>query len=69
MKMKLILHVLVILLAIISLFMLIPAGIALFYGETHCLWAFLLPILVLTPLASLIYIGTRNNRDKVMSPQ
>ncbi|WP_210411546.1 TrkH family potassium uptake protein [Oceanispirochaeta crateris] len=69
MKMKLILHVLVILLAIISLFMLIPAGIALFYGETECLRAFLLPIIVLLPLAIGLYVITRKNRDKVMSPR
>ncbi|MDA3955864.1 TrkH family potassium uptake protein [Oceanispirochaeta sp.] len=69
MKMKLILHVLVILLAIISLFMLIPAGIAFFYGETESLKAFLIPILVLMPIAAVIYFATRNNRDKVMSPR
>ncbi len=69
MKIKLILHVLVILLAIIAIFMLIPAGIALWYGETASLKAFLTPILVFIPLGGLIYALTRNNRNQVLSPR
>jgi len=69
MKIKLILHVLVILLAVITIFMLIPAGIALWYGETESLKAFLLPILAYIPLGALIYGFTRNNRNRVLSPR
>jgi len=69
MKIKLILHVLVILLAVIAIFMLIPAGIALWYGEMESLKAFLLPILAFIPLGTIIYAVTKNNRNKVLSPR
>ena len=69
MKMKLILHVLTILLLIIALFMLIPAGIAAFYHEVDSLTAFLIPVLCLIPLAAVIYGLTRSNRDRIMSPR
>ena len=69
MKYKLIFHVLTILLLIISAFMLIPAGIALFYGETDCFNAFIKPILILLPVSAATYVFTRNNRDKVLTPR
>ncbi|MBF9014716.1 MULTISPECIES: TrkH family potassium uptake protein [unclassified Oceanispirochaeta] len=69
MKMKLIFHVLAILLVIIALFMIIPAGIAFFYGETESLKAFLLPIVFLIPIAAFVYFYTRSNRNRVMSPR
>jgi trk system potassium uptake protein TrkH len=69
MKTKLILHVLTILLLIISLFMLIPAGIAAYYHEMDSLRGFLLPIICFLPLALVVYVLTRNKRDSVMSPR
>ena len=69
MKYKLIFHVLTILLLIISAFMLIPAGIALFYGEMDCFNAFIKPILILLPVSAATYVFTRNNRDKVLTPR
>jgi len=55
MKFSLIINVLTILLLIIAAFMLIPAGIALYYGEITSLWSFIIPILILLPLAALSY--------------
>ncbi len=69
MKLKLIIHVLIILLVIIAAFMLIPAGIALFYGEIQSFKAFIIPVLVLIPFSGVIYFITRNNRNKIMSPR
>ncbi len=69
MKYKLIFHVLTILLLIIAAFMLIPAGIALFYGEMDSFKAFIEPILMLLPVSAVIYVLTRNNRDKVLTPR
>ncbi len=69
MKTKLILHVLVILLAVIGLFMLIPAGIALFYGETESFKAFVFPVLALIPVVGAVYAATRSNRNRTMSPR
>lgn len=69
MKFRLIIHVLTILLVIIAAFMLIPAGIALAYGERESFRAFILPILGLLPLALLSYGLTRNTREKVLSPR
>lgn len=69
MKGKLIIHVLTILLLIIAAFMLIPAGIALYYGESDCFKAFFYPVLVLMPLAALSYGTTRSNRNKVLAPR
>ncbi len=69
MKFKLIIHVLTILLVIIAAFMLIPAGIALFYGEWQSFKAFVYPIIVLIPLSAVIYVATRKNRNKVLTPR
>ena len=69
MKAKLIIHVLTILLAIIAAFMLIPAGIALYYREFSSFKAFILPILVLVPLAAITYLSTKNIGNKVMNPR
>ncbi len=69
MKVKLILHVLSILLVIIAAFMLIPAGIALYCGETASLKGFLLPIALLLPLAGAVFFLTKNNLEKNMSPR
>ena len=69
MKFKLIIHVLTILLVIIAAFMLIPAGIALFYGEWQSFKAFIFPIAVLIPLSGILYSATRKNRNKILTPR
>jgi len=69
MKIKLIIHVQTILLVIVATFMLIPAAIAFYYGETESLDAFLLPIIILIPVAAVTYTATRSNRNKILSPR
>ena len=69
MKYGLIIHVLTILLVIIAAFMLIPAGIALYFGETASLKAFLLPIAVLLPIALVCFLLTRPKGERIMTPR
>ncbi len=69
MKFSLIINVLTILLLIIAAFMLIPAGMALYYGESESFKAFIIPILALLPFAAVSIISTRKRLDKTLNPR
>jgi trk system potassium uptake protein len=62
-------NILSVLMAIISLFMLIPLGIAVLHGETASIEAFYLSIAVSLLAAAALYLLTRKKRDVAVSPK
>ncbi len=68
MNLALVLRVLAILLALIALFMLLPAGVAWYYGETDLIGSFLTPIVFVLMGAALIFALTRRT-ERVLAPR
>ena len=66
MKIKIVLHVLSVIILIISLFILLSAGIAFLYGETISVRAFLKTIVIIVPVSVLIFFLTKSAKNQVL---
>jgi trk system potassium uptake protein len=65
-KIKIVLHVLSVIILIISLFILLSAGIAFLYGETISVRAFLKTIVIIVPVSVLIFFLTKSAKNQVL---
>lgn len=68
MNLALVLRVFAVLLALIALFMLLPAGVAWYYGETGLIGSFLIPVVLVLVGAALVLALTRRT-GRVLAPR